>query len=69
VNLRPIWSENQQKVTDFSVTWRWDIQCQLQDFYVDPAVRDVSLKLQQGTPGIRAEMSLLRKLPGAEKIH
>jgi hypothetical protein len=39
-----------------------------QDFYVDRAVRDVSLKLRQGTSGIRSQVTLLRKLPGAEQI-
>jgi hypothetical protein len=54
--------------TDFPVTWRWGVQRQLQDLYVDQAVRDVSLKLRQGTSGIRAQVTLLRKLPGAEQI-
>lgn len=54
--------------TDFLVTWRWGVQRQLQDLYVDRAVRDVSLKLRQGTSGIRAQVTLLRKLPGAEQI-
>jgi len=50
------------------VTWRWGIQRQLQDLYVDRVVRDVSLKLRQETSGIRAQVTLLRKLPGAEQI-
>jgi len=54
--------------TNFPVTWRCGIQRQLQDHYVDRAFRDVGLKLRQGTTGILAKVTLLRKLPGAEQI-
>jgi len=54
--------------TDFPLTRRWGIQRQLQDLYFDRAVRDVSFKLRQGTLGISAQVTLLRKLPGAEQI-
>jgi hypothetical protein len=60
--------KKQARGTDFPVTWRWGIQRQLQDFHVVRAVREISLKLRQGTLGIRAEVTLLRKLPDAEQI-
>lgn len=68
VNLRPIWSGNQREVTEFPVTWRWGIQRQLKDLYVDRTFRDISSKLRQRASGIRATVTLLRKLPGAKQI-